>query len=120
MILPVQFQRKLELAWIVCGCGLSGIGEERTDGGDVVDIGNVKHVRDQFQVEALAEVNAFRNPQIVEDCPRRDPGVAAEVAVEGDQSTVKVGNAWFLEHSGWRILRFNCISARRIYERIRS
>src|SRR3982074_3379457 len=120
MILPVQFQRKLELAWIVCSCGLSGIGEERTDGGDVVYIGDVKHVRNQLHVEALAEVNAFRFPQIVEYCPRRDPGVAAEIAVEGHQRTVKVGEAGFLKHSGWRILRFNCISARRIYERIRS
>src|ERR1700674_3817151 len=82
LILPVQFQRELELARVVRSGGLTGVGEERTYGRHVVAVGNVEHVGDEIHVEALAEVDALGDAQIVKDCPRSDAGVAAQVAVE--------------------------------------
>src|SRR5260370_25201059 len=55
--LPVQFQRELELARVVGGGGLAGVGEERAHSGHVVDVGYVEHVGDKIQVEALAEID---------------------------------------------------------------
>src|SRR5208283_5851441 len=80
--LPVQFQRELELARVVGRGGLTGVGEERAYGCDVVAVSNVEHVGDEIHVDALAEVNAFGEAHIVEGRPRGNARVAAEAAVE--------------------------------------
>src|ERR1700674_5006183 len=119
-ILPVQFQRKLELARVVRSGGLTGVGEERADGRHVVAVGDVEHVGDEIHVEALAKVDAFGDAQIVEDGPRGDAGVAAEVAVEGGERAVEVEDARLLKNSGGRVLRFDRLvsdrRARGVYE----
>src|SRR6266403_3222762 len=107
LILPVQFQRKLELARVVRSGCLTGVGEERAYGRHVVAVGDVEHVGDEIHVQALAKVDALGDAQIVEDRPRRDAGVAAEVAVEGRERTVKVEDARLLENSGGRVLRLD-------------
>src|SRR6266404_2985671 len=107
LILPVQFQRKLELARVVRSGCLTGVGEERAYGRHVVAVGDVEHVGDEIHVEALAKVDALGDAQIVEDCPRRDAGVAAEVAVEGRERAVEVEDARLLENPGGRVLRLD-------------
>src|SRR6266478_1771268 len=107
LILPVQFQRKLELARVVRSGCLTGVSEERAYGRHVVAVGDIEHVGDEIHIEALAEVDALGDAQIVEDCPRRDPGVAAKVAVEGRERTVEVEDARLLENSGGRVLRLD-------------
>ena len=50
-----------------------------------VPIGDVEHIGDQLQIQALSDRNLLRHPQVVEDSPRSGAGVAAESAVELQQ-----------------------------------
>ena len=84
-VLPVDLQRELELPCIIRRCSLARIGKQRTDGRDVVPVGDVEHVCDQVHVEALAKIDAFRNAQIVEDRPGSHTGIAAQVAIKLQQ-----------------------------------
>jgi len=80
--LPVQLHSELELTRII-GCRrLSGIGEQRTDGGNVVLVRQVEHVHNQLQICALAEGYALRNAQVVEHGPWRQARIAAEIPIE--------------------------------------
>src|SRR5580704_12360260 len=53
MNLPVKLQRELELSRIISGSSLSCVAEQRADRRDIVFVGDVEHVGDQFHVEAL-------------------------------------------------------------------
>src|SRR5882762_8347016 len=97
--LPVDLQRELELPCIISGCSLARIGKQRTDGGDIVPVGDIEHVGDQIQVEALTKIDALGNAQVVEDGPRTDPGVAAQAAVERKQRSVEVRRTNLLQHA---------------------
>ena len=85
-VLPVDLHRELELARIV---GRGRLVRHCVNSGltaaTLYLVRDVEHVGDQVHAEALAEVDALRDAQIVEDGPRSDPGIAAEVAVELQQ-----------------------------------
>src|SRR5579871_5210710 len=84
-LLPVDLHGELELARIIGGSRLSGVGEERTDGSYVVFVGDIEHVGDQVHAEALGEVDSLRHTHVAKGGPRRQTCVAAEVAVELQQ-----------------------------------
>src|ERR1035438_6357493 len=101
---PIKLNRELKLPRII-GCrSLTGIRKERTDRSHIVPVGNVEHVGDQLQVEALGEVDSFREPYIVENGPGLNACIAAQIAIERQQGSVEVRDARFLENSGGRIL----------------
>src|SRR5579864_1301433 len=109
--LPVQLHRKLELARVIRGCGLAGVGEERAHRRDVVLVGDVEDVGDQIHVEAFAEVDALRHADIVKNGPWRETCVAAEIAVELQQSWSDAGSdkavdTRFLQRPAWRVVGF--------------
>ena len=67
LILPVQFQSKLKLAGVI-GCrGLTGVGEQRTDGRYIVAVGDIECVGDEIHADALAEVDTLGNAHVIED-----------------------------------------------------
>src|ERR1700730_5996356 len=98
-LLPVDLQRELELPCIISGCSLARIGKQRTDGRDVVPVGDIEHVGDQVHVKALTKRDALGNAQVVEDSPWTDPGVAAQGAVERKQRSVEVRRTNLLQHT---------------------
>src|SRR5467141_3662405 len=107
--LPVHFHRELELPWIISGCSLARIGKQRTNGRDVVAVGDVEHVGYQIHVEALSKIDALGNAQIVEDRPGGDSGVAAQIAVQREQTAVEAGYARLLEDTGGRCFRIDWV-----------
>src|ERR1700680_3725945 len=107
--LPVDLQRELELPCIISGCSLARIGKQRTDARDVVPVGDIEHVGDQIHVEALTKIDALGNAQIVEDRPRGDSGIAAQIAVQREQTAVEAGYARLLEDTGGRCFRIDWV-----------
>src|SRR5258708_10483665 len=80
-LLPVHRHRKLELPRVVRRSRLSRVGKERAYRRHIVAVGEVEHVSDEFHIETLVEVDPLGHAEVVEDVPRRNAGVAAEVAV---------------------------------------
>src|SRR5438270_8162664 len=89
--LPVELHCELELTWVIRGRCLAGIAEQGADRGYVHLIRDVEHVGDQVHVETLTEINALGNTDVAEHCPGRDSRVAAEVAIELQQSWRSTG-----------------------------
>src|SRR5581483_3442453 len=86
--LPAEFQRKLELARVIGGGGLSGKAgcaggwvAELIDGGDVGAIKKVESVGDEVEAQAFPERDAARNAHIPSEIARPGEGVPAQVAV---------------------------------------
>ena len=80
--LPVDLDRELELPRIVSRRRRAGVCKQRADSGYIKSVRNVEHVGNQIHVHTLAEWNSLGDSQIVEDGPRSNSGIAAEVAVE--------------------------------------
>ena len=83
---------------------MPGVGEELVDSGCVETIRQVEHVDDQIRIDALAEINALGDTEIVENGPGLNPAVALKVAVQRQQRAVKVSGAGLLKNAGGRKL----------------
>src|SRR5262249_21842259 len=86
--LPDDLERELELARIIGGSRLAGAARrtgawiaELVDGRHVEAVGQVEGVGDDLQLEAFAERETARKPQIELEEIRCGEGIASEVAV---------------------------------------
>ena len=83
--LPVHLHRELELSRVIGSGSLASVGEERADRGNVVPVGDVKHIDDEVSAESLGEVDALGDAQITKSGPGRYSRVPAEISVELQQ-----------------------------------
>src|SRR5258708_7705054 len=120
LALPVHFQSKLQLPWIIRRRGLSGVGEQRADRGNIEAVSNIEDVHGRIQTHTLSETDLFCDSQIIEHCPRSCSPVASEVPVERKKRPVEVRDTRFLEDTGRRELGIDSRSASRMNERIRA
>ena len=107
--LPVKLHGKLELARIIRRGRLAGVAEQRAHRCHIHLVRDVKHIGDQVHAEALAEINPLGETHVVEDRPRLNSRIAAQVAVKLQQSGKSLRgdesvDARFLEGSGRRVL----------------
>ena len=80
--LPVQLHSKLELARIVGRRWQSRNGPQLVHVRHIETVGDIEHVSNRVQTEALAEVDTACDAEIIEYSVGLHSGITAEVAIQ--------------------------------------